>query len=268
MSARTPYVLRTAVPVLAAVPGSRPWVVGGASFVLAGAIVGCGADDDSADSSTGATSAAADPAAFCEAAVDAEATLSVGSRDDVETATLTAVEDSAPEDISDDVSTLTEKIREWLSTGDDTVFEQPEYIGASEAVDDYMLAECGYERFEATGVDYAYEGIPETLPSGVVAITLSNDGEESHELSIVEISDDATESLEELLALPEDQIGQRITFAGAAFAEAGESDTAFVRLAPGRYGAICFTREGTTPEAEGSGPPHFTRGMFAEIAVE
>jgi hypothetical protein len=247
---------------------SRRWLVGGASFVLAAALVGCGADEDPGHSSSGTTSAPANPAAFCEAAVDAEATLSVGSRVNFETATLTAVEDSAPEDISDEVSTLTEKIREWLSTGDDTILEQPEYTSASEAVDEYMLAGCGYERVDATGVDYAYEGIPETLPSGVVAITFSNDGEVSHDLSIVRISDDATESLRELLALPEDQIGQKIAFAGSAFAEPGESDTAFIRLEPGRYGAVCFTREGTTHEAEGSGPPHFTRGMFAEVSVE
>lgn len=266
MSARPPYLLTTTVPVLAVPMPLRRWLVGGTSLLLAASIAGCGADDGSGDASSGVTSAAADPAAFCEAAVDAEAALSVGSRGDLET-TLTAVEDSAPEDVGDDVRTLSEKIREWLSTGDDTIFEQPEYTGASEATDDYMLAECGYERVEVTGVEHAYEGIPDTPPSGVVAIIFSNEGQGSHEISIVQINDDATQSLEQLVALPDDQIGQMIEFVGAAFAEPGESDTAFLRLEPGRYGAMSFTREGTTPEAEGSGPPHFTLGMFAEIAV-
>ena len=37
---------------------------------------------------------------------------------------------------------------------------------ADAAMDEYMLAECGYEQVEAVGVDYAYEGIPGSVPAG------------------------------------------------------------------------------------------------------
>ena len=55
---------------------------------------------------------------------------------------------------------------------------------------------------------------------------------------------------------------------GAAFAAPDESDTTFMRLEAGRYGGACFIPQGTTHDTEGSGPPHFTLGMFAEFTVE
>jgi hypothetical protein len=269
-------------------PAMRRWLVGGASLVLAATMVGCGSDDDSGDTASGATSAAAeaDPAEFCEAAVEAESTIGMGPPVDFETATpeeiqaaleefgtqvepqLAAVDDSAPEEISDDVTTLTGKIREVLETGDDTIFEQPEYTEADDAIDEYMLAECGYEQLEATGVDYEYEGIPDSVQGGVVAITFTNDGDEMHEIGLARVNDDVTMPIEELLALPEEQIFSMIEFKGAAFAAPGESDTTFMRLEPGRYGAACFIPQGTKHDTEGSGPPHVALGMFAEFTVE
>jgi hypothetical protein len=265
----------------------RRWLVGGASLVLAATMVGCGSDDDSGETSSGATSAAeADPAEFCEAAVDAEATISMGPPVDFETATpeeiqsaleefseqvepqLTAVDESAPEDISDDVSTLTGKIREALSTGDESIFEQPEYTEANSAIDEYMLAECGYEQIEATGVDYEYEGIPETVPSGVVAITFINEGDELHEIALARINDGVTMPIEELVALPEEQIFSMLELKGAAFAAPSAQDTVFMRLEPGRYGAACFIPQGTKHDTEGTGPPHVALGMFAEFTAE
>jgi hypothetical protein len=256
--------------------------------VIAATMAGCGSDDDSGDTASGGTSssAAADPAEFCEAAVDAEATISMGPPVDFETATpeeiqaaleefgaevepqLTAVEESAPEDVSDDVTTLTDKIREVLSTGDDTIFEQPEYTEANVAIDEYMLAECGYEQIEATGVNYEYEGIPDTVPAGVVAITFSNEGDEMHEIALARINDDVTTPIEELVALPEEQVFSMLEITGAAFAAPSESDTVFMRLEPGRYGAVCFIPQGTTHDTEGSGPPHVALGMFAEFTAE
>jgi len=268
-------------------PALRRWLVGGASLVLAATMVGCGSDDDSGDASA-TTSAAAenDPAAFCEAAVDAESAVTSGPPIDFETATpeeiqaaleefsaqvepqLAAAEEAAPEEISADVTTLTGLIRQVLETGDDTLFEQPEYTNADNAIDEYMLAECGFEQIEATGVDYEYEGIPDTLPAGVVAITFSNEGEELHEIGLARVNDDVTTPLEELLALPEEEVLSMIEFKGAAFAAPNEADTTFMRLEAGRYGAACFIPKGTTHDTEGSGPPHFTLGMFAEFTVE
>jgi hypothetical protein len=270
-------------------PAFRRWLVGGASLVLAATMVGCGSDDDAGDTAASATSssaAEADPAEFCEIAVDTEAAVISGPPIDFETATpeeiqaaleeygaqlepqLVELEEAAPEDVSDDVTTLTGTFRESLASGDDTAFEQPEFIEADNGIDEYMLAECGYEQLEATGVNYEYEGLPDTVPAGVVAVTFSNEGDELHEIGLARINDDVTQPVEALLALPEEQILTMIEFKGAAFAAPGETDTTFVRLEPGRYGAACMIPQGTTHDTEGTGPPHFTLGMFAEFTVE
>ncbi len=270
-------------------PALRRWVVGGASLVLAATMVGCGSDDpegeDTEAAATSSSEAAADPAAFCEASVDVEAAFSMGPPVD-DTAPpeeqqaaleefagqveplLARAEETAPEEVSGHVDTAVGLIRDALAGGDPATLESPEYQEADDGIDEYMLAECGYEQLEATGVDYEYEGIPETVEAGVVAVTFTNEGEELHEIGIARINDDVTMPVEELLAMPEEQVFSMITFTGTAFAEPGSSDTTFLRLEPGRYGAACFIPEGTTHEHEGDGPPHSTLGMFAEFTAE
>jgi len=252
-------------------------------------MVACGSDDSGGDDTTAAETTAseeaADPAEFCEASVDLEAAFSMGPAVD-ETATpeqqqaaleefgatveplLGDVEDTAPEELSDTVTQATGIVREALSGGDPSTLEGPEFQQADDEIDEYMLAECGYEQLEATGVDYEYEGLPDTIPEGVVAITFTNEGEELHEIGLARINDDVTMPVEEVLAQPEEQVFSMITLAGVTFAEPGQSETTFIRMEPGRYGAACFVPQGTTHEMPGEGPPHFTLGMFAEFTVE
>jgi uncharacterized cupredoxin-like copper-binding protein len=269
-------------------PARRRWVVGGASLVLAATMVGCGSDDDGGGDTqaaeTSASEEAADPAAFCEASVDVEAGFfSMGPQDpstppEEQQAALeefartmepllAEAEETAPEEIADDVTTATGIVRQALS-GDPAALEGQEYMDADNAIDEYMLAECGYEQLEATGVNYEYEGLPETLGAGTVAVTFTNEGEELHEIGMARINDDVTLPVEQVLALPEQELFGSIQFTGAAFAAPGESDTVFLRLEPGRYGVACFIPQGTTHETEGTGPPHFTLGMFAEMTVQ
>jgi hypothetical protein len=267
----------------------RRLVLGGASLALAATMVACGSDDSGGDDTTAAETSAseesADPAEFCEASVDLEAAFSMGpavedtaSPEEQQAALeefagmvepqLAEVEETAPEEISDTVTEATGLVREALSGGDPSTLEGPEFQQADDEIDDYMLAECGYEQLEATGVDYEYEGLPDTIPGGVVAITFTNEGEELHEIGLARINDDVTMPVEEVLALPEEQVFSMIQLAGVTFAAPGESETTFLRMEPGRYGAACFVPQGTTHDTEGAGPPHFTLGMFAEFTVE
>ena len=269
----------------------RRLVLGGASLALAATMVACGSDDSGGEETQAATGTAtsetgADPAEFCEAAVEVEAAFGMGPDVDFETATpeemqaaleefggrveplLARAEEAAPEEIADDVETAASMAREALSTGDPATLESPEYQEADAAIDEYMLAECGYEQLEATGVDYEYEGIPDSIQAGTVAVTFHNEGEEMHEIGLARINDDVTMSVEELLMLPEEEAMTMVTFTGAAFAEPGGTDTTFLQLEPGRYAAVCFVPEGTTHDHEGEGPPHFTLGMMAEFTAE
>jgi hypothetical protein len=269
----------------------RRMSLGGASLLLALGLAACGSDEDPGGESTeaGGTSAESgggDVAAFCEAVVGVEALFGSGPAVDFETATpeeiqaaleefgaeiepvLAQVEETAPEEIAEDAATAAGLAREAAGSGDQSVLESEEFLSADAAIDEYMLAECGYEQLEATGVDYEYEGIPDTVTSGTVAVTFHNEGEELHEIGLVRINDGVDLSIEELLALPEEEAMSQVTFTGVAFAGPGESSTTFLSMEPGRYAAVCFVPEGTTHEHEGEGPPHFTLGMVAEFTAE
>ncbi|RBY89009.1 hypothetical protein DQ244_14635 [Blastococcus sp. TBT05-19] len=268
----------------------RRWAAGGATAVLLAALPACGSDggtDEAGGESPASTSAAGDVEAFCAAAVEAESMASQGPAVDFETASpeeiqaavtefgarlepsLKEVEDTAPDEVRDDVETLTGMIRQMLETGDDTLMDSEEARSADAGIDDYMLDSCGYEQIEATAVDYEFEGIPDTVPGGTVAVTFANEGEEMHEIGIARINDGVTASAEELLAMPEEQAMTMATFTGGAFAPPGGSDTTFLELQPGRYAAICFVPQGTTDmETMAEGAPHFTLGMVSEFTVE
>lgn len=232
----------------------------------------------------------ADPAAFCDAALDAEGTAVQGPAVDFETATpeeidaamaefaavlepkLDAALAAAPEEIAPEVETLVGLVREGLETGDDTT-SNPEYLEADESIDVFVVDSCGYDTVEVSAVEYAFENLPTTLPAGRTAFAFTNDGEEIHEMVLFRINDDVTETLEELLALSEEESLAKVQFTGVMFSAQGGTDTETLELTPGRYAALCFIPVGTMDmtaldsEEETSGPPHFTAGMQAEITV-
>lgn len=134
------------------------------------------------------------------------------------------------------------------------------------------------ETVEVTGIEYGFQGLEGELAAGT-ELTFTNGGKEVHELILMRINDDETRSIEELLALPEEEAQQSVTMKGVAVAGPGEDgqvvEGELVADEAGRYAAICFIPVGTTempdgPPQEGaepSGPPHFTQGMVTEITV-
>lgn len=264
-------------------------------------LVACGDDDEAATATstteTTTTTTAADGrgevTAFCNAVVAIDTTVTTAAPgpqlegappEEVQAALeefaetleplFVVVEESAPQEVSSDTRTLARLSREALTTGDDSVFETQEFTDADANVDDFMLANCGFEEVEVTAVDYAFEGVPDSVPAGPVAVTLTNDGAEVHELALVRINDDVGEPFEEVLQLPEEQARESVSFSGQVFAFPGVSDTAFLDLEPGRFGVACFIPVGSTPQAvesgdEVEGPPHaIAEGMLAEFTVE
>ena len=145
------------------------------------------------------------------------------------------------------------------------------------------------ETVEITGVDYTFQGVPETVSAGT-ELTFTNASErEVHELVAMRIDDDETRPLEELLGLPEEEAAQVTQFQGVAVALPGEDGMVvegdLILDEPGTYALLCFIPTGADPQAyrdlmanppsEGEGPPdipggppHFTNGMVAELTVE
>jgi len=259
----------------------RTYPVAGGAMVLAAALALSACGGGSGESS-GAPSS--DVAAFCEAivAIDSstdqpEVDFATASEEEIKAAfqefgrrfepRIAEVERTAPDEVKDDVATQARLARQGFSSGDEAVFESPEFTEADARVDQYMLDNCGYGQIETVASDYQFEGIPESIGGGPVAVTLKNEGEELHEIVLLRINDDVTLSAEELLALPEEEAMTKAMPAGFGFVEIGKSSTSFIRLEPGRYLVACFIPVGSKAGQEGDGPPHFTQGMSAELNV-
>ncbi|HUG75002.1 MAG TPA: hypothetical protein VMM81_04940 [Acidimicrobiia bacterium] len=204
---------------------------------------------------------------FCTAMVDAEGTIvREGPQADVESL-LTEIEETAPEEIQEEAATVVATVR--AGAEDPSEFQRPEFGQAEEAIDHYVLENCGYETVEVRAVDFAFEGVPATIPAGRVGFRFTNDGHELHEMVVFRINEDVDRSFEEILQQPQQQAEDQIAFVGAGFGPPGETDAEVMELEPGRYGMACFVPMGTTdPEQGADGPPHFTEGMFAEFSVE
>ena len=148
-------------------------------------------------------------------------------------------------------------------------FEDPAVGAAIVAIDQWVADNCGYPVVQVTGRDYAFEGIPKSVKSGITLFRFANAGAEVHEVTISRIK--GKESLHDLLALPEREAERKVQFLGGAFASQGQIDFAYVNLdRPGRYAAVCFLPVGSTDEAAtetANGAPHATEGMATEFKV-
>lgn len=214
-------------------------------------------------------------AAFCQGLVDGEAAF-MGEPDPAEMgALLDTTEANAPEPIEGDVTVLVAGVRSVLETGDFSAMDSPEWNAAEGSIDSFMVENCGWDELDVTAVDYSFSGMPSEIAAGTYAIGFSNEGAEVHEMAVVRINDGVTETIHQLLELPEEEAMSKVGNVGGAFAFPGESDTTFVELAPGRYAVICFVPTGATPdmvealesgEFQG-GPPHFMEGMISEFTV-
>jgi len=129
------------------------------------------------------------------------------------------------------------------------------------------------------GVDYAFAGIPDDVPAGT-SLGFRNAGNEVHEMIVFRLNDDVTQSLPELLALPQEEAMKLVTQVGVAFAGPGEDAEDVVTVEePGTYGMACFIPLGTrelpqeSPGASAAasppagGPPHFVIGMLKAFTV-
>ena len=216
--------------------------------------------------------------AFCEAELAAEAALNSGDEAAIGTA-LEAIT-AAAEPVA-----LTETVDAVLAAAEGG---GPEFEASYAEVIDYMKANCGYAEVDAIASEYEFEGVPTEIPAGGTIFSLENAGDQVHEIAVMRINDDVTMSLDELLALPEEEAMSMVTTAAFAFAFPGTVSYGTADLTPGRYVALCFLPEGATPEAmslleeagvdgpEDSipadlgvelGPPHFTKGMVHEFTV-
>lgn len=235
-----------------------------------------GGDDDSEDAAS--TPAAEEPAAednqaFCGSVVAAETAVlqaSSGGDPGVVEDLLVAAEESAPAELESQMAVVAATVREALEKQDPSAFEGEEFSTNEEEVDEWVADNCGFEQVDVAAVDYAFEGVPDTLPAGLTTFAFSNEGEEMHEMLMVRFKDPST-TVEDLLKLSEKKAQSMLDFLGASFGPPGASDVESKELTAGKYALLCFVPVGSTSEEaarKAKGPPHAVRGMTAEFTVE
>lgn len=260
-----------------------------AAAVVALLAAGCSSDDGDGEDATATTAAEATTttadttAEFCEASETINLRVTEGPDVDFSTATeeeigaafvellgglsadFETLNATAPDEISDEVTTLTETVDAAVASGDASGLGSEDFDAAGTAFFETSTETCGWTPAPVSGIDYAFEGIPATVPGGLTALTFTNDGSEPHEMVLFAKGEGVTESFDDLLALPEEEVGDKVVpIGGISPIEAGDSDTGLVDLEPGEYMAICFLPVGGGEE----GPPHFLEGMKSEFTVE
>ncbi len=251
-------------------------------LTLAGGTAACGSDDDDATDTTeapgsgGGEEASGDNAAFCDgvaefntAVFEVELEEDTPEEDVIAAGEMlaplaTTLVDNAPDDLADVTAEVNDFIQP-LKEGDAAPFNEDATFEIYSSFLSDAVDACEFDTVDVTGVDYAFEDVPETIEAGTVAFKFTNAAEsEEHEMIVFRRADGVTLGFEELLELGEEESAEMIEFKTAAFAPPGGEGATLAELDPGAYAMVCFLPVGGGEE----GPPHFTQGMIQEFAVE
>ena len=250
--------------------GMRSLTAGVCVVALAAGLAACGGDDDDDDAASEGASDTCDTYVDIDTAINAlfetedPADAQAAYDETGMAAMLDELEANAPEEIASDVEEAVAAIRQLGEEGDPSAMETFDPA----PIDTYYYDNCDGEKTEVTAGEYVFEGMPEELASGLNWIKFENGGGELHEMVMFRINEGTTQSVEELLAMSEEESAEFVTFVDATGAAPGDTAYIVTELEPGDYAAACFIPQGTTSEEEeGDGPPHFMEGMLAEFTV-
>jgi hypothetical protein len=250
----------------------------------------CGDDDDGDTASSGDggsstdTTAAPERAAsdeFCTAFHNLDVAFASAPEDPAQLESFLAeqvepnvatIRADIPDEVDGGVRAMLDTVDRVAASGDQSAFQSPEFAEAQGEVYPFLAEGCGWQEMAVTGIDFAYEDVPDTLDAGLTVLTIENDSEvgELHEIALMKLADDADITLDDLLALPEEEAQQYLDPAVPpvfAFAAPGMTGGTTADLVAGDYVYACFIPQGTTLEAEGTGPPHFMEGMAGQLTV-
>lgn len=143
------------------------------------------------------------------------------------------------------------------------------------------------DAIEVVAVDYGYDGLPEQVEAGTTLRLRNASEQEAHELVAFALPASEERTVDELMALPQEELGALLAGPPATVLIAAPDEEGFPAVGdgaladPGRYLVFCAIPTGADPEdflaaAQESdngppqvdgGPPHFTQGMYAELRV-
>ena len=223
-----------------------------ASALVAGTVVAFGGAGQ-------AQTGSGDLAAFCAGRVEANATE--GKAEDV--AVLTKMAAAAPPAVSAPMNSLLELVKKK----GEKAFESKEGGALLAQLEPYIYDNCPGRQVAVTAIDYEYQGIPATLPTGFTKFKMTNNApKEGHMIAIFKVRPgNESTPIDKILALPDKKAAKVVDFDDATFMEAepGESGYGPITLTPGKYIYACFFPEG----GKKNGKPHFLLGMEGSFTV-
>ncbi len=171
---------------------------------------------------------------------------------------------AAPPELKTDGNLLLDVGRKASQTGDPSGFEGPTFKAAEGRVHAFDLANCGWASADVTAKEYSFSGVPKSVEAGPLSIQLANKGGEPHVFVLFRLNDGITESVKDIVGLPEEEATKKITMIGSTFAEPGGADYKVFKLDKGKYGVGCFIPLGENRD----GPPHSSKGMYSSFTVK
>jgi uncharacterized cupredoxin-like copper-binding protein len=233
------------------------------ALALTAGLAACGDDDKD----KGVSSAA------CDAVVALGGVMSAAPQDPAEFASfaeqqLVPVGNTLVKELKGDSKKAAEVLAaayaDVAETGDPTpLFESPEVTEANGTIGALVHKDCDLQSVDVGAIEYAFTDVPETLDAGRVSFALKNEGVEEHEMVLFRRNDGVTETLDQLLELPEEELMSKVTFTGVTFGAPGSTNYVAMDLEPGTYFLLCFIPQGGGED----GPPHFMAGMLHTITV-
>lgn len=173
--------------------------------------------------------------------------------------------DAAPGKVEADLDIVADGLGDVVSAGGDlTRRSTPAVRSATARAHSFDLSSCGWKPLDTVAVEFAFQGIPETVAAGVVSFEVTNEGTFDHVLELYRLKDATTASGRELLSkrAPTREDLAQLTDLGSAFAREGEKGYVVRDLEPGRYVAACLIPLNTSPPST-----HASRGMLTEFTV-
>ncbi len=214
---------------------------------------------------------ASEPEIDFEAATEAEIVAAVqGFGAEVLRPLADEIVATAPAAVAAEVETLSAAIDD-LAAGNLEAMSNPDVQASSDTFDAFVDDECGWTSLAVTATDYTFTGIPDAIDPGPTRFRLTNEGREAHEVLVFRRNAGTDQSIDELLALSDEEVFGLVTPVGnPAFATPGGSESVVFDLAPGSYVALCLIPTGIVDENSIPAPdalPHAVHGMTAEFSV-